>query len=427
VIRHLYTAALGALVAGYAPVAVSRRLARGVPINLRARLGYAAAPAPRRPVGWVHAVSVGEALAARPLLEGLRERHPELSLVVSTVTETGARIVRERFQGIAEHRYFPLDFPGAVRRTVNAIGPAFLVCMETELWPNLLRALRTRGIPVMIANGRLSDRSFRRYRRVRRFLRPMLGGVAVFAMQSSEDARRIIAVGAPADRVVVTGNVKHDALPDTTGAAELWRSLLGLERGQPAWVAGSTHRGEEEAVLEAHRIAAREERDLALVIAPRHPERVPEVIALIQARGWSATRRSELPAARRRGAVVVLDTVGELARLYAVADVVFVGGSLVPAGGHNMLEAALQRKPTLFGPYTSNFREAAALLSACGSGRVVKDAAELTQALRSLLLDPVLRQTLGDAGYEAAASRHGAVRETLDLLDRFVYPAPAAP
>ena len=426
-IRHLYTAALGALVAGYAPVAVSRRLTRGVPINLRARLGYGAGPAHRGRAGWVHAVSVGEALAARPLVEGLRERHPGLPLVVSTVTETGARVVRERYDGIAEHRYFPLDFPGAVRRTVRAIDPAFLVCMETELWPNLLRALRLRGVPVMVANGRLSDRSFRRYRRVRRFMRPMLAGVTVFAMQSDEDARRIIAIGAPPARVVVTGNVKHDALPDTTGAAELWRSLLGLDRGQPTWVAGSTHRGEEEAVLEAHALAASDVRDLALVIAPRHPERVPEVVALIQARGLSAVKRSELPAARRRGAVVVLDTVGELARLYAVADVVFVGGSLVTAGGHNMLEAALQRKPALFGPYTSNFREAAALLTSCGAGRVVKDAVELTQGLRMLLLDPALRATLGDAGYEAAASRHGAVRETLDLLDRFVYPSVAPP
>jgi 3-deoxy-D-manno-octulosonic-acid transferase len=346
---------------------------------------------------------------------------------VTTVTETGARVGRERFDGIAEHRYFPLDFPGAVRRVVRAIDPAFLVCMETELWPNLLRALRVRGVPVMIANGRLSDRSFRRYRRVRRFMRPMLAGITVFAMQSSEDARRMIAIGAPPARVVVTGNVKQDVLPDTTGAAELWRSLLGLDRGQSTWVAGSTHRGEEEAVLDAHRIAAREAPDLALVIAPRHPERVPEVVGLIEARGFPAVKRSELPAARRRGAVVVLDTVGELARLYAVADVVFVGGSLVPAGGHNMLEGALQRKPTLFGPYTSNFRDAAALLTSCGAGRVVKDTEELTRWLLHLLRDPALRLALGDAGYEAVASRHGAVRETLDLLDRFVYPSPAAP
>ena len=206
-IYPLYTGLLAAAVTAYAPAAVARRLLRGVPLNLRERLGYGAAPPAPGPRGWVHAVSVGEAIAAAPLVDGLRRVYPALPLVISTVTATGARVVAERFGGVATHRYFPLDFPGAVRRAVRAIDPAFFVCMETELWPNLLRELSGRGVPTMIANGRLSDRSFERYRMLRPAMRRVLADVRVFAMRSDEDARRVIALGAPPERVVVTGNL----------------------------------------------------------------------------------------------------------------------------------------------------------------------------------------------------------------------------
>jgi 3-deoxy-D-manno-octulosonic-acid transferase len=419
----LYTAVLAAAVTGYAPVAVARRLARGVPIHLRERLGLVRHERPARPCGWIHAVSVGEAIAATPLVEGLRRTWPTLPLVISTVTETGARVVRERFQGVAEHRYFPLDFPGAARRVIASIGPAFFVCMETELWPNLLRALATRGVPTMIANGRLSDRSFGRYRLMRGAMRLVLANVTVFAMQSDEDARRVIALGAPPERVVVTGNLKHEPLPDPAGAADLWRRLLGLSAGQPVWIAGSTHRGEDEAVLDAHRRGLAQHPGLVLVLAPRHPERVGEVMALVTKAGFTPVRRSELTG-RRRGPtpVIVLDTVGELAQLYTIADVVFVGGSLMPFGGHNMLEPALRGKPVLFGPHTANFREAAAILTSGGGGLVVQDADELTTALGELLADPDLRARRGGAAREAAASRHGAARATLDLVARYLLP-----
>jgi 3-deoxy-D-manno-octulosonic-acid transferase len=423
----LYTAALAAAVGGYAPVALTRRLAGGVPLNLRERLGRGHHDRPARPCGWIHAVSVGEAIAATPLVEALRRTWPALPLVVSTVTETGARVVRERFAGLAGHRYFPLDFPGVVRRAIASIEPAFFVCMETELWPNLLRALAARGVPTMIANGRLSDRSFARYRLVRRAMRRVLADVTVFSMQSDEDARRMIALGAPPERVVVAGNLKHEPLPDPAGVADLWRRLLGLFPGQPVWIAGSTHRGEDEAVLLAHRRATLERPGLVLVLAPRHPERVGEVVALATRSGFTAVRRSEL-SVRARGSVpiIVLDTVGELAQLYSIADVVFVGGSLLPLGGHNMLEPALRGKPVLFGPHTSNFREAAALLTAGGGGRVVRDGEELSAELGRLLGDPAERDQLGAAAREAAASRHGAARVTLDLVARYLYLEPAA-
>jgi 3-deoxy-D-manno-octulosonic-acid transferase len=423
----VYTAAFAAAVTGYAPWALARRLTRGVPLNLRERLGLGRHEPPAGPCGWIHAVSVGEAIAAAPLVEGLRRTWPALPLVVSTVTETGARVVRERFGGLARHRYLPLDFPGAARRVIASLEPAFFIGMETELWPNLLNALAARNVPTMIANGRLSDRSFRRYRLVRHAMRRVLGQVTVFAMQSDEDARRMIALGAPPERVVVTGNLKHEPLPDPAGVADLWHRLLGLAAGQPVWIAGSTHRGEEEAVLEAHRRALGERPGLVLVLAPRHPERVGEVIGLAAGRGFTAVRRSELPGKTQAGRatpapVIVLDTVGELAQIYSIGDVVFVGGSLIPLGGHNMLEPALRGKPVLFGPHTGNFRDAAAILLAGGGGHVVRDAGELADALQRWLDDPAQRMRVGAAAREAAASRHGASRATLELVTRYLHP-----
>ena len=423
----LYTAALAAAVTAYTPVALARRIADGVPLNALQRLGWRRHEAPGTPCGWIHAVSVGEAIAAAPLLDGLRRLWPDLPLVVSTVTETGARVVRERFAAHARHRYFPLDFPRVTRRVIDSIAPAFFVGMETELWPNTLRTLAARGVPTMIANGRLSDRSFWRYRLVRSALRSMLAGITVFGMRSDEDARRIIALGAPPERVVVTGNLKNDAPADAAGAANLWRRLLGMPRDQRVWIAGSTHRGEEEAVLTAHAAASGAHPGLALVLAPRHPERVDEVIALINARGFRTVRRSALPGGRTPGAVIVVDTVGELAQMYAVAEVVFVGGSLVPRGGHNVLEAALRRKPVLMGPHTDNFRDAAGMLTASGGAVVVRDAASLSAELRRLLADPALAARRGEACFEALAGHHGAVRQTLELVARFLVPQSLAP
>jgi 3-deoxy-D-manno-octulosonic-acid transferase len=433
----MYTAFLAAAVTGYAPLALARRLARGVPLNVRERLGLVRHEPPATPCAWIHAVSVGEVIAAAPIVEGLRRTWPTLPLVISTVTETGARVVRDRFAGLAGHRYFPLDFPGAARRVIASVQPAFFICMETELWPNLLRALAARGVPTMIANGRLSDRSFRRYRLVRGAMRRVLGHITVFAMQSDEDARRVIALGAPAERVVVTGNLKHEPLPDPAGVADLWHRLLGLAPGQPVWIAGSTHRGEEESVLEAHQRLLADRPDLALVLAPRHPERVGEVMAMVRSRGFGAVPRSALPSKTQPGRaaprpspdrggvaapiVIVLDTIGELAQLYSIADVVFVGGSLVALGGHNMLEPALRGKPVLFGPYTSNFRDAAAILLTGGGGQVVRDAGDLAATLGQLLAEPERRARMGAGAREAAASRHGAARATMDLITRYLH------
>jgi len=413
----LYTLALAALAAGYAPVALYRRLAQGVPTHLRERLGLGGPPVPQRPVGWIHAVSVGEALGAVLVVAELRRRHPGLPLVVTTVTETGARIVEQHLAAQVTHLYFPLDVPAAVRRLVRRIDPLFLVCMETEIWPNTFRVLGRRGVPIMLANGRLSDRSFRRYRLARRLLRPLLADVRVFAMQSEMDARRVIELGAAPERVFVTGNIKHEARVADGGPVEVWRRLLGLGPTRHVWIAGSTHRGEEAAVLQAHRQARAGCPDLALIVAPRHPERAEEVMALARGLGWRAVRRTALPGTAADH-VVVLDTIGELARLHGLADVVFIGGSLVPGGGHNVLEPALAGRPVLFGPHTTNFRQAASLLLQGGGGAVVRDGAELGTVLARLLADEAERVAMGQRAHAAAASIRGAVGATVDLLER---------
>ena len=419
----LYSAVLGVGLLAYLPAFLARRRRAGYQRDVAQRLGRLGAGLPPEPRCWVHAVSVGESAAAVPVVEGIRRRWPELGIVVSTITPTGARIVGERLAGTATHRYFPIDLPGPVRRALDAARPRFFIAIETELWPNFLRALARRRIPAMIANGRISDRSFRRYRWVRGLMRRVLADVAVFAMQTEEDARRIIALGAPPSRVVVTGNLKSDLLPEAAADdSAAWRARLHLDAGAHLWIAGSTHRGEEAVVLDAFLHARARCPELALLLAPRHPERAGEVEELIRARGLVAARRSRLPADAAPGAVVILDTVGELAALYALAEIVFVGGSLVPIGGHNVLEPAMRGKPVLVGPHMSNFREGAELLQRSGGGLVVKDGPELERELVRLLEDCELARRMGDAARAAFAGRQGAVNATLDLVGLHLWP-----
>ena len=419
----LYSALLGVTLLAYLPAFLVRRRRAGYGQHLGQRLGHLGNGLPPEPRCWVHAVSVGESAVAVPLVEGIRRRWPELGVVVSTITPTGARIVADRLATRAVHRYFPVDLPGPVERALDAARPRFFIAIETELWPNFLRALAGRRIPAMIANGRISDRSFRRYLRVRWLMRRVLADVAVFAMQSAQDAQRIIALGAPSERVVVTGNLKSDLLPEASDDAD-WRQRLGLQPGDRLWIAGSTHRGEETMVLDAFVRAKARCPTLALLLAPRHPERAGEVVELVRARELTAVRWSQLPQEAARGAVTVLDTVGELARLYALAEVVFVGGSLVPVGGHNVLEPAMRGKPVLFGPHISNFREGAELLERSGGGLVVKDGEELARELTRLLEDGDLAARMGEAARQAFAGRQGAVNATLDLIARHLWPRP---
>jgi 3-deoxy-D-manno-octulosonic-acid transferase len=416
---RLYSVVLGLLALGYLPLFLVRKVwGAGYPMALRERFGFGWVPPPPVPRGrfWVHAVSVGEVMAAVPLVQALRARWPAADVVVSTVTATGERVARARLGETAAMLTFPLDFRGAVRRTVRQVDPACFIALETELWPNLLRALREAKVPAVLANGRISDRSYRRYRWVRGLFRRVLRDIELFCMQSEEDARRIISLGAPPERVLVTGNLKMEAPSGDAGAEQLWRRLLHLGQA-PVVVAGSTHRGEETIVLDAFQAVQPAADGVRLVLAPRHPERLDEVETLARSRGLPVVRRSRVSPGN--GApVVLLDTMGELASLYAVADVIFVGGSLVPVGGHNVVEPALHAKAVLFGPHMSNFRDAAAMLLRADAAIQVGDGPALASALERLLGDAPARQALGQAAWRAVRAHQGACVRTIAALER---------
>jgi 3-deoxy-D-manno-octulosonic-acid transferase len=428
-VYRLYSLVLALLGLAYLPVFLVRKVWRaGHPLTLGERFGFVRLrPGPER--FWVHAVSVGEVMAAIPLVQALRLRWPEAEIVVSTVTATGARVAHTHLPEAAAAGFaFPVDFRGATRRAVRRIRPRCFIALETELWPNLLRALAEAGIPAVLANGRISDRSFRRYGRVRRLFRRVLDHVTLFCMQSDENARRIISLGARPERVVVTGNLKMEAAAGDDGTDRLWRRLLHLGTAR-VWVAGSTHRGEEEPILDAF-LSLREELrqspdPFCLILAPRHPERVDEVEGLARARGLRPVRRSRIPAGAP-SELILLDTVGELATLYGVAEVIFVGGSLVPIGGHNVIEPALHAKPVVFGPHMGNFRDAAALLLRAEAGIQLREAGELTPTLRGLLADPDARRRLGDAAWTAVRAHQGACQKTLAALETLLEPRDGA-
>ena len=390
--------------------------------GLRERFGRlpAAVNPGRRPSIWVHAVSVGEALAARPLLRALRTAYPGHRLVVSTTTATGRRVARGFGGEVDAVCYAPFDFPWFVDSTLDRIAPALLLLVDTEIWPNLLRACRRRGVGAAIVNGRLSDRSYRRYRLVRCGLRRVLADVGRVCAQTEEWGRRFVAIGADPARVTVTGSLKFDAAaPPGTGATEDdgLRAAFAFARGRPVVIAASTLRGEEEPVLRAFARVREASSDALLVIAPRHPERFGEARRLAGRAGFRAVLRSELdPGRDPRAEVVVLDTLGELGRLFDAASVVFVGGSLVPAGGHNLIEPAAFGRAVVVGPHMENFADVAREFVSRGAALQVRGADELPEALAGLMRDGERRRRLGQAALALVDANRGATRRTLDRL-----------
>ncbi len=373
---------------------------------------------------WLHAVSVGEVAAVEPLVKVVRERYPRLRLVVSTVTETGNGLAQKLYGKMGEVIYFPLDFDFAIRRAVEAINPAALVIAETEIWPNTLRYLHQKGIPAIIINGRISNRSFRNYLLVRKFIGHVLNYVSKFCMQTDIDAEKIQSLGADPDRVMVAGNLKFDRQPKVNCKEIIQRlqAELCLRPERPVWVAGSTHSGEEEMVLAAYKGCLRRYPELMLILAPRHPERLPRVEALLEETKLPWVRRSHLSpsasaSAKPRAKIILLDTVGELSELYGLATVVFVGGSLVPTGGHNVLEPALWKAPILFGPYMDNFQQIADRIKGAGGAWEVQNSKELEEKARQLLADPKLRTEMGEAAYGLLEKNRGATQRTLKLLE----------
>jgi 3-deoxy-D-manno-octulosonic-acid transferase len=372
-----------------------------------------------RPV-WLHAVSVGEVIAAVPLVKALRHRFPRLPMLISTVTETGQATAREKMaaEGCL---YFPLDYPWVVRRVITHLQPRLFLMVETEIWPNFLHELTRQQIPAMLVNGRISPRSFRGYQRLRPFMRQVLPSITTLSMQTTLDADRIIAIGAEPSRVHVTGNIKYDLAfePLTSAAEHAWRDDLGFGEA-PVFMAGSTHRGEEDIVIAAYLQARLQVPTLRLLLAPRHLDRLDEIETLLRKHQLTAQRRSRgrMHAQDAPASVILLDTIGELAQLYAVGTVVFVGGSFVPIGGHNVLEAAAHRKAILFGPHMHNFHEIATALLEAGGAQQVQHSDALNEQVSALLQQPERRQALGEAAYQVLRANQGAIARTVELIEQ---------
>lgn len=378
------------------------------------RLGYGSA-VEGAPV-WVHAVSVGETRAAAPLIRALLEDHPEMPLLVTTTTLTGAAQVAMLFGNSVVHRFAPFDLPRAVARFLDSTRPRVAIILETEIWPHLFMALRDRDIPLFLANVRLSERSYLRYRRVEGSIAKILDIPAVIAAQSPADATRVRALGAPPKRVHVTGNMKFELSP-TAGLREAAQALRLAFGDRIVWVAASTHQGEEEIVLSAYAILSQGLPNLLLVLVPRHPERFESVGRLVRARGMAAVERSSGRPVTMDTQVLLGDTMGELMLFFAAADCAFIGGSLVATGGHNPIEALALGVPVVFGPHMFNFAEIARLTLAAEAGIQVVDEDGLIAALRTYLGDTPSRDTASKAGESLVRAHQGALRRTLSLLE----------
>lgn len=415
-LRFLYTVTMYLLT----PVILYRLAARGLRYRRylsrwRERFGFFPAPG-FRDASWVHAVSVGEVNAALPLIEALMRRFPDAPMVVTTVTPTGSERVQKLFGDRVFHVYLPYDLPASVKRFLDRIRPRFAVIMETEIWPNLFVACQQRGVPIVVTNARLSERSLRGYGPVRPLARRAIRCASFVAAQSPIDAERLRRLGADPDRLGVIGNLKFDIqVPDSLAAQGLaMRESWGRRR--PVWIAASTHEGEELPVLKAHAAVLKRFPDALLLIAPRHPERFRPVVGTCRSLGFHTRVRSDDGKADERCQVFVVDSLGELLQFYAASDIAFVGGSLVDIGGHNLLEPAALGKPVIVGPHTFNTEEIAAGLIEANAVLRCADETGLGAAAIRLLADDVARLAMGSAARAMLERERGAVERTLDIL-----------
>ena len=409
-----------------APLALCYLLLRGTKNRaylerIPERFGYIPPPESAAPVIWVHAVSVGEVQASGVLVKHLLGAYPDCRVVLTTVTPTGAARVRSLFAGTVEHRYLPYDLPHAVQMFLRRINPRLLVILETEIWPNLLYHCKRRGVPAILVNARLSAASYRGYLGLRRFSASAVGLLSHIAARGEQDAQRFLALGAHPARVSVTGNLKFDIETDDDIAVQASSLRRTIAPGRPVWIAASTHAGEEEQVLDAFVRVRQAIADCLLIIAPRHPERFDKVYELCRRRGMEVVRRTGATSAAPQDTdVYLLDTLGELTMFYACADLAFIGGSLAPAGGHNVLEAAALGVPLISGKHTANFTEIIDLYKAADALTVVADAGQLAAAVLRLLQDERLRRTCGERGQRLVRERRGAVDAVMELLDCYL-------
>ncbi len=385
----------------------------------RERFGYIAWPATNERPLWLHAVSVGEVQATAPLIRHLLEQCPEMPLLVTTTTPTGAATVARLFGDRVSHRYVPYDLPGAIDRFIDRCRPRALILVETELWPNLIAGCARRGVPTALVNARLSPRSQAGYQRIPALVRPMLESLEVIAAQTGADAARLRQLGARESGVQVTGSLKFDIRHSagTREQGEALRHRLGLDRSR--WIAASTHAGEEEVVLEIQQRLMRHLPGVQLLLAPRHPERSGEVVNLAQRMGLKLVRHSSGEPAGEAD-VFLIDLLGQLPACYAASDVAFVGGSLVPVGGHNVLEPADLGLPVLFGPQVFNFEHICRELLRVGGAHQVRDAQGLESEVDRLLRDASARDRMGRQARELVEANRGSVDRVLALIEPLI-------
>lgn len=415
-IRRLYSGALLAL----SPLVWRRVWREQLPGRSRLeRLGYIPATldhiADSECPLWLHCASVGEVMAAKPLVDALRQAYPQRPLIITTMTATGAEralAMASDSAGMIRHHFVPLDFPFAPRRFVTRLRPALAIFFETELWPNLLAACEDRGVPVAVVNGRLSERAFVGYRKVRRLMSEALSHVSWLGAKAEADLERFHWLGMAAEKSQVTGSLKFD-IDTNDEALQVSKRLLLSMAERPVWVAGSTHPGEDEQLLAAHRTLREQLPDALLILVPRHPQRFAAVAQLCRDEGFTLARRSlgEQPVGET--AIYLGDTMGELQALYCAGQLAFVGGSLVPVGGHNLLEPAAFGVPVISGPYLANFSDVAEVLRDADALVEVADGAALAAALARLLNDADARRQLGDAGRQVVEANRGALERTM--------------
>ncbi len=385
------------------------------------RFGCVPEPKSGLPLIWVHAVSVGEVQASGALVKRLLRTYPGYQVLMTTITPTGAAQVRSVFAGAAEHRYLPYDLPHAVRMFLRRINPELLIILETEIWPNLLHYCERRGVPAILVNARLSSASYRGYLGLRRFSASAVQSLSHIAARGAEDADRFLALGADPAKVSVTGDLKFDIEADNGVADKALSLRRELAAGRPVWIAASTHEGEEEQILDAFRQVSETLAECLLVIAPRHPERFNKVYKLCRRRGLYVVRHTDAAGAAPRDTnIYLLDTLGELPLFYACADVAFIGGSLVPAGGHNVLEAARLGVPLISGKHTGNFAEITGLFKAADAIMIAAGASQLAAVVIRLLQDGELRQTCGERGQRLVQQNQGAIDSVMALLEGYV-------
>lgn len=369
---------------------------------------------------WFHAISVGETKAAVPVLKLFRQRHPQARILFSTVTQTGRKTAELECKGLIDGLvYFPLDLSWVVSGLIRRIRPAVFVTVEKDIWPNTFTRLHAAGVPVIVINGTLSDKSARRFKRFSFFLKDVFGAVSAFCARTSEDAEKAVSVGVSRGSVHTTGNIKFDLQPSTvdgTTAAGLARAL-GIRSGDLVFTAGSTHGNEEDVILRVFKRLVLRRSGLKLILAPRHPERFDEVEAIVRKTGLSYGRRTKGTV----GDVVILDTVGELMTVWSFSDVALVAGSLVPGiGGHNLLEPAFFAKPVVYGPHLTAYLSMAELLEAAGGGVRVADEAGLFDAVDKLLSDGGLRVKTGGAARSVVEANRGAAEKSVEIIERFM-------